>query len=106
MEEGKCLCYLQDHQKGGSGKLQGSQPHLSPLGSGGMNNPGNESKCMKDKKVIGCSQHGFKKGISCSANLVGFSDDIMGLLNEGRAVVVAYLDFREAVGTVSHYVLR
>ena len=48
---------------------------------------------MWDNQMIRPSQHGFKKGRSCLANLISFYDRVTCLLDEGKAVDVVYLDF-------------
>ncbi|KAK4832100.1 hypothetical protein QYF61_020727 [Mycteria americana] len=59
------------------------------------------SRHIKDKKIIESSQHGFTKGKSCLTNLINLYDDMTGLVDEGRAVSIVCLDFRE----VSHKIL-
>lgn len=54
------------------------------------------SKHIKDKKVIKCSQHGFRKGLLLLTNLIDFHNQT-GLLNKGRAVDVVCLDFSKAL---------
>ena len=61
---------------------------------------------MKDKKVIGSSQHGFTKGKSCLISMITFYDETTGLVDEGRAVDIVYLDFHKAFDTVSHKILK
>ena len=63
------------------------------------------SRHMKDKKVMGSSQHGFTKGKSCLTDLRAFDDGMSGCVDEGRAVDVVYLDFQKAFNTLSHNIL-
>ncbi|KAM9591200.1 putative nicotine oxidoreductase isoform 2-T3 [Morphnus guianensis] len=60
---------------------------------------------MKDKKITRSSQPGFTKGKSCLTNLITFYDEMPGLVDEGRAVDIVYLDFRKAFDPVSHKIL-
>ncbi|PKU33787.1 rna-directed dna polymerase from mobile element jockey- hypothetical protein [Limosa lapponica baueri] len=66
---------------------------------------GTISRHMKDKTVIGSSQHGFMKGKSHITNLIAFYDEMTGLMDEGKAVHVVYLDFIKAFDAVSHNIL-
>jgi len=43
---------------------------------------------MKDKKVVGSNQHGFTNGKSCLSNLIAFYNDVISLVDEGRALNV------------------
>ena len=63
------------------------------------------STYIKDKKVIGSSQHGFTKGKSCLINLIACYDEINVLAEERRAVDVISLDFSKAFDTVFRNVL-
>lgn len=60
------------------------------------------SKQMKDKQVIRDSQHRFMKWQSCLINLITFCDELMGLVEEGRAVDVVYLNCIKAFSAVSN----
>ncbi|GAB0208442.1 mitochondrial enolase superfamily member 1 [Grus japonensis] len=62
-------------------------------------------KYVEEKKVTGSGQHGFTKGKSCLTNLIAFYDGMTGLVDEGRAVDVVYLDLSKAFDTVSHNIL-
>ena len=66
--------------------------------------PESISKHMKDKKVIGNSQHGFRKGKSCLTCLIAFYNEEATLVDERRAVDVVYLDFSKAFDSVSHVI--
>ena len=46
----------------------------------------------QDNQVIRPSQHGFMKGRSCLTNLISLYDKVTHLVDEGKAVDVAYLD--------------
>lgn len=59
------------------------------------------SKRIKDKKVIGSSQHGFMKTKSCLTNLIAFYDEMTSLVDKGRAVDSIYAGFSTGFDTVS-----
>lgn len=46
---------------------------------------------MKDRKMTGCSQHGFLNGKSFLGMLIAFCDDLKGSMNQGRAVYTSVL---------------
>ncbi|GAB0206872.1 mitochondrial enolase superfamily member 1 [Grus japonensis] len=61
------------------------------------------SREMKDKVVIGSSQHGFSKGKSCLTHLIAFRKEVTGAVEERKgAVDVVYLDFSKAFDTISY----
>jgi len=47
-------------------------------------------------------QHSFTKGKSCLPSLINFYDEMVGLVDEGRAADIVYLDFNKAFDTISH----
>ena len=55
------------------------------------------SEHMKDKKVIGYSQHGFMEGKACLTKPIVFYSDMTRLVDEGRTVDVFYLDFSKCI---------
>jgi len=59
---------------------------------------------VKDNPGIRPSQHGFMKGRSCLTNLICY-DQVIHLMDEGKAVDVIYLDFSKAFDTVPHSIL-
>lgn len=61
------------------------------------------SKHMKDKEVIGSSQHRFTKGKSCFTNLKTFYSEMTGLVDGVRAWVFFTLTFVRLLSlAVSH----
>lgn len=60
------------------------------------------SKHIPREKVTVSSQHGSMEEKSCLTNLIGFYDQMTGLVDEGRAVDITYLDFSQAFNRVSH----
>ncbi|KAK4828141.1 hypothetical protein QYF61_023939 [Mycteria americana] len=60
---------------------------------------------VEDNQGIKPSQHGFRKGRSCLTNLISFYDKVTRLVDEGKVVDVAYLNFSKAFDTVSHSIL-
>jgi len=59
----------------------------------------------RDDQVIRPSQQGFVKDRSCLTNLISFYDKVTHLVDEGKAVDVAYLGLSKAFDTVSHSIL-
>ncbi|RMC07031.1 hypothetical protein DUI87_16484 [Hirundo rustica rustica] len=51
---------------------------------------------LQDGQGIRPSQHGFRRGRSCSTNLISFYDQVTHLVDTGKAVDVVYLDFSKA----------
>ncbi|CAM5133953.1 unnamed protein product, partial [Eretmochelys imbricata] len=62
-------------------------------------------KHLEERKVIRNSQHAFTKGKSCLTNLIAFYDKITSSVDEGKAVVMLFLNFSKAFDTVSHSIL-
>jgi len=60
---------------------------------------------VQDNQGIRPSQHGFMQVRSSLTNLISFRDQVIPLLDEGKAVDVFYLDFSKAFHTVSHSIL-
>ena len=55
-----------------------------------------------EKRVLGNTQHGFRRGRSCQTNLIEFLDKVTCWLDEGNCVDVLYVDFRKAFDKVDH----
>lgn len=51
------------------------------------------------------SQHGFNKGKLFLTKLISFDDEMTGLMYEGRALDIVYLDFSKAFDTISRKIL-
>ncbi|GAB0187175.1 mitochondrial enolase superfamily member 1 [Grus japonensis] len=60
---------------------------------------------VQDNQVIRPSQHGFMKGRSCLTDLISFYDKMTHLVDEGRAVDIAYLGFSKAFDANLHSIL-
>ncbi|KAK4813791.1 hypothetical protein QYF61_026373 [Mycteria americana] len=60
---------------------------------------------IQDNEAIRPSQHGFMKGRFCLMDLISFYDQVTHLVDEGKAVDVACLDFSKAFDTISHSIL-
>ncbi|KAK4811154.1 hypothetical protein QYF61_019785 [Mycteria americana] len=60
---------------------------------------------LKDNAIIRHSQHGIIKGKSCLTNLISFYNKVTHLVDEGKAVDVAFLDFSKAFDAVPHSIL-
>ncbi|KAK4816386.1 hypothetical protein QYF61_016703 [Mycteria americana] len=57
------------------------------------------SRQLTNKKNTRSCQCGFTKEESCLTNLVTFYSEMTGLVDEGRAMDIAYLDFHMAFDT-------
>ncbi|KAK4817888.1 hypothetical protein QYF61_002057 [Mycteria americana] len=100
---GKQMSLLSSRRAGR--RAQASQPHLHPWKVMEQLILETVSRHMKDQKVIRSSQHVFTKGKSCLTNLINFYGEMTGLVDEERAVVIVYLDFRKAFDTDSPKIL-
>lgn len=58
---------------------------------------------MKENKVMENIQHGFAKHEWCLINMITFYDKISGIIDNGRAQDVIYLDFTKAFDTLPQY---
>jgi len=63
------------------------------------------SRHTDNNKVNRSSKHRFTEKKSCLTSLVNFYYEMTGLVEEGRAVDIVYLDFNKASDTVSHKIL-
>lgn len=55
---------------------------------------------MKEKKIIGISQHRFMNGETCLTSLTVFYEEMLSSTDEVRTRVVICLNFRTAFDTV------
>ena len=103
LEEGKCYPYLQE----GSREDLGNYRPISLTSVPGkvMEQILLGAITSQMKHMIGKSQHGFTKCSLCLTNLVAFYDKVTCLVDMGRAVDIAYLDFSKAFDTVPHSLL-
>uniref|UniRef100_A0A8B9BNZ0 Reverse transcriptase domain-containing protein n=1 Tax=Anser brachyrhynchus TaxID=132585 RepID=A0A8B9BNZ0_9AVES len=60
---------------------------------------------LQGNQAIRPSQHGFMKDRSCLTNPISFYDKVTRLVDEGKAVDVAYLDFSKAFDTIFNSIL-
>ena len=59
-------------------------------------------KHLENNNLITDSQHGFRSKKSCLTNLLEFSENIAGVLDNGDPIDVIYLDFQKAFDKVPH----
>jgi hypothetical protein len=57
---------------------------------------------LEKQKLIGDSQHGFRKGKSCLTNLLEFMQVLTEGVDQGEEMDVIYLDFQKAFDKVPH----
>lgn len=57
---------------------------------------------IQDNWEIRPNQHGFRKDMFCLTNLSSFCDRVTPLVNEEKAVVFVYIDFRRVSDIISH----
>lgn len=63
------------------------------------------SACIQDNQVTRLKQHGFMKSRFCFTKLISFCDKVTHIVDEGKAVDVAYLYFNKALNIVFHSIL-
>ena len=59
-----------------------------------------------DQLKVRPSQHGYVNGRSCLTNLIAIYDNVIRLVDEGKAVNVVYLDFSKAFDTAPQHPCR
>ena len=57
---------------------------------------------LEKHKLISDTQHGFRKGRSCLANLLTFLDKVLCQVDEGHSIDVIFLDMAKAFDKVPH----
>ncbi|KAJ7414018.1 rna-directed dna polymerase from mobile element jockey-like [Willisornis vidua] len=60
---------------------------------------------MQDNQGISPSQHSFVKGRSFLANLISFCENMICLVDQGKAVYIVFLEFCKVLDTISHNIL-
>jgi Reverse transcriptase (RNA-dependent DNA polymerase) len=55
---------------------------------------------LRRNKIITRTQHGFRKGRSCTTNLLEFMEVITKAADEGKSADIIYLDFAKALDKV------
>jgi Reverse transcriptase (RNA-dependent DNA polymerase)/Endonuclease-reverse transcriptase len=55
---------------------------------------------LRRNKIISNTQHGFRKGRSCTTNLLEFMEVVTRAADEGKSVDIIYLDFAKAFDKV------
>jgi Reverse transcriptase (RNA-dependent DNA polymerase) len=55
---------------------------------------------LSRNKIITSTQHGFRKGRSCTTNLLEFMEEVTKAADNGKAVDIVYLDFAKAFDKV------
>lgn len=104
LEESKWHSYLQEGQRGDLVELQANQPDF--ISGKVMEQLISEIIWRhKDAKVIRGSQQAFTKRKSCLMNQTAFNNETIGLIDEGRSVIVIFLDFISVFDTVSYKIL-
>lgn len=65
----------------------------------------NITQHIQDNQGITPSLHRFMKGRSCLTQFISFCGEVTLLVNEGKAVDVAYMNFSKAFDTICHNIL-
>jgi ribonuclease P/MRP protein subunit RPP40 len=60
---------------------------------------------LDSKDLLSNIQYGFRKGRSCTTNLLSFYDNVTKELDIGNAVDITYIDFQKAFDKVPHQAL-
>lgn len=60
---------------------------------------------ITQQKLLIENQHGFRKGLSCTTQLVEFYHDLSSRIDESGQIDCIFLDFQKAFDSVSHALL-
>ena len=58
---------------------------------------------MNDHKLYSSCQHGFRKGRSCTTQLLEVMENLSRSIDDGQNIDILYLDFRKAFDQVPHH---
>lgn len=62
-------------------------------------------KHLTENNILTIVQHEFRKGLSCTTQLVEFYHDLVSTIDSGGQTDCIFLDFRKAFDTVTHSLL-
>lgn len=62
-------------------------------------------KHLTENNILTIVQHGLRKGLSCTTQLVEFYHDLVSTIDSGGQTDCIFLDFRKAFDTVTHSLL-
>ena len=100
LENSQCHTDIQEGQQKSASELQTCQSYQPIVEGDGIYYQGSIVEHLDNHSLILDSQHGFRKGRSCTTNLLKFLDKVTAAVDKGEGVDVVFLNLAKAFDKV------